>query len=137
MSTTNCHAYNVFVSGAGLMIASNTWLSGLDELKGEDKDWLKKALLDSIEPITSLSGLAQDTASVNKAAWRDLQPVLEAKYGPVQYINCAEHVSQLILQDLAKAISWLKDLCATIRPRFGHESATVRPRFGQGSAIRG
>ena len=81
--------------------------------------------MDSIEPITSLSGLAQDTASVNKAAWRDLQPVLEAKYGPVQYINCAEHVSQLILQDLAKAIPWLKDLCATIRPRFGHDSTTI------------
>ena len=41
MSTTICHAYVVFVSGVGLMIAPNTWMSELEDLKREeDKDWL-------------------------------------------------------------------------------------------------
>ena len=41
MSTTNCHAYSVFVSGVGLMIASNTWMSELEELqREEDREWL-------------------------------------------------------------------------------------------------
>ena len=41
-STTNCHSYDVFVSGIALMIASNTWLSELEALeRDEDKQWLK------------------------------------------------------------------------------------------------
>ena len=40
-STTNCHAYSVFVSGIGLMIASNTWMAELDQLAcDEDRKWL-------------------------------------------------------------------------------------------------
>ncbi len=40
-STTNCHAYDVFISGAGLMIASNTWKTDLAALKrDEDRQWL-------------------------------------------------------------------------------------------------
>ena len=40
MSTTNCHAYSVFVSGIGLMIASNTWMSELEGLeREEDREW--------------------------------------------------------------------------------------------------
>jgi hypothetical protein len=40
-STTNCHAYDVFLSGTGLMIASNTWNADLAALKRvEDRQWL-------------------------------------------------------------------------------------------------
>ena len=35
-----------------------------------------------------------------------------------------------ILQDVSKAIPWLKDLPAAIRPRFGRDLATIRQRFG-------
>ena len=41
-STTNCHAYDVFVSGVAMMIASNTWVSELKALKRvEDRKWLE------------------------------------------------------------------------------------------------
>ena len=41
-SVTNCHAYDVYVSGVAMMIASNTWDSELKELKrDEDRAWLK------------------------------------------------------------------------------------------------
>ena len=41
-STTNCHAYDVFVSGVAMMIASNTWRSELEALKrDEDRQLLK------------------------------------------------------------------------------------------------
>ena len=40
-STTNCNAYDVFVSGVGLMVASNTWLADLAAIKREeDREWL-------------------------------------------------------------------------------------------------
>ena len=40
-STTNCHAYDVFISGTGLMIASNTWNADLAALqRDEDRQWL-------------------------------------------------------------------------------------------------
>ena len=40
-STTNCHAYDVFISGVGLMIASNTWKADLAALQqDEDRQWL-------------------------------------------------------------------------------------------------
>ena len=41
-SVTNCHAYDVYVSGVAMMIASNTWETELKELKrDEDRAWLK------------------------------------------------------------------------------------------------
>ena len=40
-STTNCHAYDVFVSGVAMIIASNTWVSDVEALKKpEDRRWL-------------------------------------------------------------------------------------------------
>ena len=41
-STTNCHAYDVFVSGVAMVIASNTWVSDVKRLKKvEDRRWLR------------------------------------------------------------------------------------------------
>ena len=40
-TTTNSHAYDVFISGVALMIASSTWLADLAALKRkEDAQWL-------------------------------------------------------------------------------------------------
>ena len=40
-STTNCHAYDVFISGVAVMISSNTWMEGHPELERDaDKQWL-------------------------------------------------------------------------------------------------
>jgi hypothetical protein len=40
-STTNCHAYEIFVSGLQFVICSNKWLSQVDQLKEvEDREWL-------------------------------------------------------------------------------------------------
>ncbi len=40
-STTNCFAYDVFVSGVAMIIASNTWVSDVKRLKKlEDSRWL-------------------------------------------------------------------------------------------------
>ena len=42
-STTNCHSYEVWVSGVAMTIASNTWNSKLNSLeREEDRDWLSK-----------------------------------------------------------------------------------------------
>ena len=42
-STTNCHAYDVFVSGVAMIIASNTWVTELKQLaRKEDAEWLRK-----------------------------------------------------------------------------------------------
>ena len=40
-STTNCHAYSVFVSGIGMMVCSNTWTEQLQLLSDRDKSWLE------------------------------------------------------------------------------------------------
>ena len=41
-STTNCHAYQVFVSGIQFVICSNKWISEVDRLEDvEDRDWLR------------------------------------------------------------------------------------------------
>ena len=41
MSVTNCHSYNVFVSGVQMLICSNTWLEELEALpKAGDREWL-------------------------------------------------------------------------------------------------
>jgi hypothetical protein len=40
-STTNCHAYEVFVSGIQFVICSNKWISELANLRQvEDREWL-------------------------------------------------------------------------------------------------
>ena len=40
-SVTNCHAYDVFVSGVAMVIASNTWSEELNALeREEDVRWL-------------------------------------------------------------------------------------------------
>ena len=40
-STTNCHAYSVFVSGVALIIATNDWAALVAELpRSDDRDWL-------------------------------------------------------------------------------------------------
>jgi hypothetical protein len=41
-STTNCHAYKVFVSGIQFVVCSNKWTSEVAELKvHEDREWLE------------------------------------------------------------------------------------------------
>ena len=40
-SSTNCHAYDVFVSGIMLIICSNTWDEDVQSLrKAGDRDWI-------------------------------------------------------------------------------------------------
>ena len=42
-SSTNCHAYDVFVSGIMMIICSNTWASDVDNLRKKgDRDWIKE-----------------------------------------------------------------------------------------------
>ena len=42
-STTNCHAYQVFVSGIQFVICSNKWISEVEALDCvEDRDWLNE-----------------------------------------------------------------------------------------------
>ena len=42
-STTNCHAYQVFVSGIQFVICSNKWISEVDNLECvEDREWLRE-----------------------------------------------------------------------------------------------
>ena len=41
MSTTNCHAYNIFVSGCKFVICSNTWIEDVARMDKEgDREWL-------------------------------------------------------------------------------------------------
>ena len=41
-STTNCHKYQIFVSGVMMMICSNTWCAQVKELDHEgDMEWLQ------------------------------------------------------------------------------------------------
>ena len=40
-SSTNCHAYDVFVSGIMMIICSNTWASDVENLRKKgDRDWI-------------------------------------------------------------------------------------------------
>ena len=40
-SSTNCHAYDVFVSGVMMIICSNTWAADVDNMRKEgDRDWI-------------------------------------------------------------------------------------------------
>ena len=40
-STTNCHAYTVYVSGTGLVVCANTWMERLRCLSPADQEWLE------------------------------------------------------------------------------------------------
>lgn len=40
-SGTNCHAYDVFLSGVKIVICSNCWRSDLAQLKQEHQDWIQ------------------------------------------------------------------------------------------------
>ena len=40
-STTNCHAYTVYVSGTGLIVCANTWMERLRCLSPADQEWLE------------------------------------------------------------------------------------------------
>ena len=39
-STTNCHAYTVFLSGTGLVVCANTWMERLRLLSPADQEWI-------------------------------------------------------------------------------------------------
>ena len=39
-SSTNCHAYEVFVSGVGFIVCSNTWVGQLELLSPADQEWI-------------------------------------------------------------------------------------------------
>ena len=39
-STTNCHAYDVFVSGTSLVICANTWMERFRSLSPADQEWI-------------------------------------------------------------------------------------------------
>ena len=39
-STTNCHAYSVYVSGTDLVVCANTWMERLLRLSPADQEWL-------------------------------------------------------------------------------------------------
>ena len=42
-SSTNCHAYDVFVSGIMLIICSNTWEEDVENMRKKgDRDWIKE-----------------------------------------------------------------------------------------------
>ena len=78
-----------------------------------DATWLKEQLKDHIDSIPDLAGLSQDTARTCKNAFRELHADLTRgnpdKWRKLSYIDCGEHVSQLLASDLAKNTRWLKD----------------------------
>ena len=39
-SSTNCHAYEVFVSGVGFIVCSNTWMEQVALLSPADQEWI-------------------------------------------------------------------------------------------------
>ena len=39
-SSTNCHAYEVFVSGTGFIVCSNTWMEQVGRLSPADQEWI-------------------------------------------------------------------------------------------------
>ena len=78
----------------------------------QDSMWLKDQLKDVAAKIPSLAGLAQDSAAVCKAAFKKLHADLPAvKQHRCFEIVCCEHQAQLLNQDLAAAIPWMKDSC--------------------------
>ena len=83
-------------------------------LCGLIKDAVQEILREQVERLGAdhLAGISQDTARVCTKAWKLLAQDLQATPGfhRVQYIQCGEHVGQLINQDMAKILPWLKDL---------------------------
>ena len=39
-SQTHCHAYDVFVSGTGFIVCSNTWMEQVELLSPADEEWV-------------------------------------------------------------------------------------------------
>ena len=75
----------------------------------QDAAWIKGQLKETLANVTHLAGLSQDTAAVCKAAFKQLQGELGPDQPRCFYIDCNEHVSQLLAQDLARALPWMKD----------------------------
>lgn len=78
-----------------------------------DAVWLKQQLREQLERLPAVAGVSQDTARVCKKAWkelhRDLRAGNPARWRSLAYIDCGEHVSQLVAADMAKEIPWLQD----------------------------
>lgn len=89
----------------------------------QDAAWIKSQLRSSLQGVSHLAGLSQDTAAVCKAAFRQLHNEIGDQHPRCFYINCNEHVSQLLNQDLSRALPWLKDAgsggCGSMNPFFG------------------
>lgn len=76
----------------------------------QDSLWLKDRLKEVTGKVTNLAGLAQDAAAVCKAAFRKLHSEMPLEQRRRCFeIVCGEHQSQLLNQDIAKALPWLKD----------------------------
>lgn len=78
-----------------------------------DSAWLKEQLRSMAERVPNLCGVSQDTARTCKKAFRDLHQDLvrgdPGRWSRLAYVDCGEHVSQLLAGDLAGAIPWMKD----------------------------
>lgn len=76
-----------------------------------DAVWLKQQLREQLERLPAVADVSQDTARVCKKAWkelnRDLRAGNPARWRSLAYIDCGEHVSQLVAADMAKEIPWL------------------------------
>ena len=76
-------------------------------------DFLKGHLRKQIDRIPFLCGLSQDTARNCRKAFREVTQELthEGRLGwcKVSYIDCGEHVAQLINQDICSRLPWAKD----------------------------
>ena len=76
----------------------------------QNAEWLKDNLKEVADKVAYLAGLAQDSAATCKKAFRMLHSELPAcKRSSCFEIVCCEHQAQLLNQDIAKAIPWLKD----------------------------
>ena len=76
----------------------------------QNAEWLKDNLKEVADKVPYLAGLAQDSAATCKTAFRMLHSELPAfKRSSCFEIVCCEHQAQLLNQDIAKAIPWLKD----------------------------
>ena len=78
-----------------------------------DAAWMKEQLRRQVDRIPALAGLSQDTARTCKKAFRELHRDLlrgdPAKWRRLSYVDCGEHVSQLLAKDLASSILWLQE----------------------------
>ena len=73
--------------------------------------WLKGHLRSQVARIPVLAGISQDTARNCRKAFRDLHAEMEgdAAWRTLFYIDCGEHVAQLVAQDISKTLPWVKD----------------------------